>query len=259
MGVTDLPGAPGAARVFVGGNVTCESHTACYHVAMSETHSIFDVIGPIMVGPSSSHTAGAVRLGALARAIFGGQPTSATIGLHGSFAATGEGHGTKVALAAGLLGWAPDDLRIPEALEYAKREGMAVQFHEVNLDAAHPNTAVFELAGTVEGQPQEMRIVGSSVGGGNVMVSEIDSFHVRATGDLPLVVVEHIDQPGVIHFVSGILAENRINIAAMRVSREHRGARALMLIETDLKPDRVTLARMMKRPQVLSVRYVPAI
>lgn len=236
------------------------------------THSLFDIVGPIMVGPSSSHTAGAARLGSLARAIYGGQPRRANILLHGSFAATGDGHGTKLALVAGLLGLAPDDLRIPQALALARELGMDVFFGEVSLEAAHPNTAVFNLSGgVVDGDTseqvaaeeaqlgQQMSITGCSVGGGAVEVTHIDDFEVSATGDLPLIVVEHTDQPGVIHFVSGILAESRLNIAAMRVSREMRGARALMLIETDGAPDRVTLARMLKQPQVHSVRYVPAI
>lgn len=238
------------------------------------THSLFDIVGPIMVGPSSSHTAGADRLGLFARAIYGGQPRRAHIKLHGSFAATGDGHGTKLALVAGLLGYQPDDLRIPRALEIAREEGMDVTFGEVSLETAHPNTAMFELSGGVMGTgnntadlvvaedpelAQRMTIVGCSVGGGAVEVTQIDDFEVSATGELPLIVVEHTDQPGVIHFVSGVLAENRINIAAMRVSREMRGARALMLIETDGAPDRVTLSRMLKQPQVHSVRYVPAI
>lgn len=220
-----------------------------------------------MVGPSSSHTAGAVRLGLLARAIYGGQPAAARIKLHGSFAATGEGHGTKVALVAGLLGMSPDDLRIPAAFDIAREQGMAIEFEEISLDDAHPNTAVFELSGGCPGEERgedpdanrDMTIVGASVGGGAVEVTRIDDFPVSATGELPLIVVEHTDQPGVIHFVSGVLSESRINIAAMRVSRENRGARALMLIETDGAPDRVTLARMLKQPQVHSVRFVPAI
>ena len=226
--------------------------------------SLFDIVGPIMVGPSSSHTAGAVRLGLLARAIYGAQPAVAKIKLHGSFAATGDGHGTKLALVAGLLGMTPDDLRIPTALDVAREAGLQVEFSEVSLDDAHPNTAIFELSGGVANPesgaaPTAMTIAGSSVGGGAVEVTQIDDFPVSATGELPLIVVEHTDQPGVIHFVSGVLSENRINIASMRVSRENRGARALMLIETDGAPDRVTLARMLKQPQVHSVRFVPAI
>ena len=210
-----------------------------------------------MVGPSSSHTAGAVRLGALARAIFGEQPGKAIIGLHGSFAATGDGHGTKLALVAGLLGMAPDDLRIPDAFSVAEEQGLGYVFEETELDEAHPNTAIFTL--TNDDGSAHAVIQGSSIGGGSVIVTSIDGFAVKASGELPLLVVEHTDQPGVIHAVSGILAESRINIAAMRVSREKRGARALMLIETDVAPDRVTMSRILKQNQVQSVRFVPAV
>lgn len=196
-------------------------------------------------------------MGALARSIFGEQPRNVVIGLHGSFAATGDGHGTKLALIAGLLGMAPDDLAIPEAFEVAAREGLGFEFTQIELDEAHPNTAVFTLSGD-EDRP-DLTIIGSSLGGGNVVVTSIDGFAVEATGELPLLVVEHTDQPGVIHAVSGILSESRINIASMRVSREKRGAKALMLIETDVAPDRTTITRLLKQNQVHSVRFVPAV
>lgn len=232
---------------------------------MSNNRSIFDIVGPIMVGPSSSHTAGAVRLGELARAIFGAQPAHVHIELHGSFAATGEGHGTKLALIAGLLGMAPDDANIPHAFDIAREKGLGFEFEDVELDEAHPNTAVFHLT------PRELReteeqsskhpltITGSSIGGGNVVVTRIGDFPIHATGELPLLVIDHTDQPGVIHAVTGILTETGINIAAMDVSREMRGARALMLIETDARPDTTTLKRILKQTQVHNVRFVPAV
>lgn len=209
-----------------------------------------------MIGPSSSHTAGAVRLGALARAVFGGQPAAARIVLHGSFATTGRGHGTDLALVAGLLGFAPDDPRIADAFRHATDAGLAVEFAEEDLGEVHPNTAVFALTGS-EGQTMEVR--GSSLGGGDVVVSEIDGFEVEANGELPMLVVEHHDQPGEIAAVSGILAEVGVNIAEMRVSREHRGSRALMLIETDAEVDDDTAARIDALPGIISVRRVPAV
>lgn len=213
-----------------------------------------------MVGPSSSHTAGAVRLGALARAIFGEVPAVAHIGLHGSFAATGEGHGTKVALIAGLLGMAPDDLRIPDAFSLADEAGLVFDFEEITLDEAHPNTVVFELVSHPDSDtPLELHVEGSSIGGGNVIVTNVAGFAVEASGELPLLIVEHTDQPGVIHAVSGVLSDAHINIAAMRVSREKRGARALMLIETDVQPDKTTITRLLKQAQVHSVKFVPAV
>jgi len=209
-----------------------------------------------MIGPSSSHTAGAVRLGALARAIFGEQPLSARIGLHGSFASTGHGHGTDLALVAGLLGMKPDDARIPEALDLAASRGLAVEFHEVDAGEVHPNTAVFELEGD---NGHHMVVRGSSLGGGDVVVGAIDSFEVEANGDLPLLIVEHTDRPGEIAAVTGILAQSGTNIAEMRVSREKRGARALMLIETDVEVDGAAATQVAELPGVTGVRQVPAV
>lgn len=223
---------------------------------MTRQRSVFDIVGPVMIGPSSSHTAGAVRLGALARAVFGGQPVRARIVLHGSFASTGKGHGTDLALVAGLLGYAPDDARIPDAFAHAATAGLEFEFAEQDLGEVHPNTAVFEL---VAGDGRTMTIRGSSLGGGDVVVSEIDGFEVEANGELPMLVVEHQDQPGQIAAVSGILAEGDVNIAEMRVSREHRGARALMLIETDAEVDDATADRIGALPGILSVRRVPAV
>ena len=209
-----------------------------------------------MIGPSSSHTAGACRLGSLAREIFGEQPTRARILLHGSFASTGPGHGTDLALVAGLLGMRPDDARIPRALELAAASGMTVEFAEVDLGDAHPNTAQFELAG--ESGPA-MMVRGSSLGGGDVVVTEIDGFDVEATGELPLLLVAHVDRPGEIAAVTRLLAESRVNIASMQVSRERRGAGALMLIETDAGVDRATAQRIEAEPGVSSVRRIAAI
>lgn len=220
---------------------------------MTRQRSVFDIVGPVMIGPSSSHTAGAVRLGALARAMFGGTPARARIFLHGSFATTGHGHGTDLALAAGLLGLDPADPRIPQAFQLAQSTGMTIQFENADLGDCHPNTARFELA-SAEGD--RMSVTGSSLGGGDVVVTEIDTYEVQATGELPLLVVGHLDRPGEIAAVSSILAESGVNIAEMRVSRERKGANALMLIETDVEVDRVTAERIGKQPGVTSVRRV---
>jgi L-serine dehydratase len=223
----------------------------------STTPSVFDIIGPIMVGPSSSHTAGAVRLGALARAIFGEQPQVATIALHGSFAATGEGHGTQVALIAGLLGLRCDDPRIPDAFELAASLGLQFTFEEARFEGAHPNTARFILERP--DQDKVMTITGSSIGGGNVVVTHINDFEVEATGDLPVLVISHKDEPGVINTVSGVLAAANINIATMKVSRERRGARALMVLECDVLPDPGIIEQVEKVAQVRKARIVPAV
>lgn len=223
---------------------------------MMRQRSLFDIVGPVMIGPSSSHTAGAVRLGLLARAVFGEQPVSARIELHGSFASTGRGHGTDLALVAGLLGLAPDDPRIKDAFSVAEKSGLAVSFTDVDLGQAHPNTTRIVL-GAANGTT--MRVVGSSLGGGDVVVSAIDDFEVELTGELPTLLVEHTDRPGEIAAVSSALADGGCNIAAMRVAREARGARALMVIETDAPvPDEV-VATIESAPAVSAVRRVSAV
>jgi len=223
---------------------------------MTRQRSAFDIVGPIMIGPSSSHTAGAVRLGSLARAFFGGQPARARILLHGSFASTGHGHGTDLALTAGLLGLGPDDPGIRDAIELASQRGLSVSFAAEDLGNVHPNTACFELQ---DEQGRSMRVIGSSLGGGDVVVTRIDEFDVEATGELPLLVIAHVDRPGEIAAVTSILAASDANIAAMRVSREARGAAALMLIETDAEVGDAACERIAAIPGVTSVRRVPAV
>ena len=162
--------------------------------------NLVDIIGPVMIGPSSSHTAGAVRLGLLAASILGGKPVKAEINLHGSFAETYQGHGTDMALLAGLMGWMPDDERIPEAASYAASEGLVYSFNKIDLgNMAHPNTVLFKLT-SASGSYCE--IIGSSVGGGQVKVTEIDGFPVELTGRLPAILTVHIDTRGVIALVT---------------------------------------------------------
>lgn len=223
---------------------------------MARQRSIFDIVGPIMVGPSSSHTAGAVRLGALARAIAGGSPRSAAVTLHGSFASTGRGHGTDLAIVAGLLGLAPDDTRIPDAWALASTAGLDVRFAEADLGDVHPNTAELVVE-TASGDRVTVR--GSSVGAGDVEITLIDDFPVRLTGEFPALGVIHHDQPGVVAAVSARLAAEGVNIASMQVYRERRGARALMIIETDtIVADEVASA-ITGLDGVITVRTVPAV
>lgn len=223
---------------------------------MTRQRSLFDIVGPVMIGPSSSHTAGAVRLGLLARAVFGGMPEAARIGLHGSFASTGHGHGTDIALVAGLLGLAPDDPRIRDAMRLAEESGLSVSFDEADLGEVHPNSARFELSGD---GGRMMRIVGSSLGGGDVVVSAIDEFDVEMTGEFPTLLVEHQDRPGEIAAVTAILAEEGVNVASMRVAREARGARAMMVIETDAPVSDAAAERIGEAPGVSAVRRVAAV
>lgn len=192
--------------------------------------SLFDILGPVMVGPSSSHTAGACRLGLMARAILGTQPERARILLHGSFAATGEGHGTRRAIVGGLIGLHPDDLRLREAYAEAEAAGLEWEFDNADLgDDAHPNTAAF----TVEAGAEKVEITGSSVGGGRIEVTEIDGFPVALGGDYHTLVALARDKPGTIHQITELFAEKDVNLATMRVDRTGRLKDALMTIEAD--------------------------
>jgi L-serine dehydratase len=199
--------------------------------------SLFDILGPVMVGPSSSHTAGACRLGLMARAILGGTPERARIALHGSFAKTGEGHGTHRALVGGLIGIAPDDLRLKRAYDEAKAAGLEWEFGEVDLgDDAHPNTAVLDLSRGDE----RATVRGASVGGGRIEVTEIDGFPISLGGDYHTLVILARDEPGTIMTITGMLAAEGINLATMRVDRTGRRKDALMTIEADESvPERV--------------------
>lgn len=192
--------------------------------------NIFDIIGPVMIGPSSSHTAGAVRLGNIARNILGEEPRKATITLYNSFAKTGTGHGTDKALVAGVLGYKPDDKRIRNVFENAKDYNLEYKLIDGDIKPEfHPNTAKFIL----EGQNLKTEVIGSSIGGGNVLVFSIDGFSTEFSGNYNTIITVHKDRPGMISKVTSFLAENRINIAQMKVSRESRGEKALMIIETD--------------------------
>lgn len=192
--------------------------------------SLFDILGPTMVGPSSSHTAGACRLGLMARAILGDSPERARIRLHGSFAATGEGHGTHRAIVGGLVGLAPDDLRLRNAYEEARQMGLEWEFETVDLGQdAHPNTAILE----VESGRERTVVRGASIGGGRVRVTEVDGFAVDLGGDYHTLVLQAHDEPGTIAAVTAILAGHGVNLATMRVDRTGRNKDALMTIEAD--------------------------
>jgi len=212
--------------------------------------NVFDILGPIMVGPSSSHTAGAVRLGAMARKILGEEPVAGTIHLHGSFAKTGKGHGTNLALIAGLLGMAPDDERIPESISIAKERGLNFTFEIEDLGDVHPNTVKFDLLGMTGSHAQ---IVGSSIGGGTIVIRQINDFRVEIRGDYPTLVILHQDLPGLVAQVTLLLATSQTNIARMLVSREKRGAQALMVVETDEKIEEAILVLMRRLPKIYQV------
>lgn len=192
--------------------------------------SVFDIIGPRMTGPSSSHTAGAVRLAHTALRIAGGSVADAHITLYGSFAETGPGHGTDKALIAGLLGLHADDPRIKDAKELAADADMYVHFEYSGEPMPHPNTARIRVTAP---DGMETEVVGQSVGGAAILITEINGLGVELTGEYPTLIVRHTDQPGVIAEVSHILAQLKINIAFMKVFRHGRGEDAYMCIETD--------------------------
>jgi L-serine dehydratase len=192
--------------------------------------SLLDIIGPVMVGPSSSHTAGACRIGLLARGLVRGTPQSARVELHGSFARTGEGHGTDKAIAAGLLGFRPDDARIREALDIAEREGLSYRFEKTTIsDDAHPNTVRLSVTRGTETHV----ITASSIGAGRIVLSEIDGYPVEVNGNLHTIVVVAEDRPGSVARIAGILAEEKVNLATMRLTRLARGGDAFMVLECD--------------------------
>ncbi len=186
-----------------------------------------------MVGPSSSHTAGACRLGLLARGLVGGTPQRARIELHGSFARTGEGHGTDKAIVGGLMGFRPDDERLRTALEIADHEHLDYHFEKTTIDDdAHPNTVRM----TIECGDRRSVMVGSSLGAGRVIVTEIDGFPVEVTGSHDTIVLVAEDIKGSIARIAGVLSEAGINIATLRLTRKQRGGDAFMVIEVDDNP-----------------------
>ncbi len=191
---------------------------------------LFDILGPVMVGPSSSHTAGAVRIGLTARKILGEEPIFADISLHGSFAMTGRGHGTDCALIAGLLGMQPDDLRIPQSFELAKEQGLDFTFHSVNLRNAHPNTAQLRLTGK---SARRLDIVAESIGGGRIRVVSIDGIEANFSGEHNTLIVHNKDYPGHVAAVTNALMRHGINIATMQLYRNAQGGKAVMVLECD--------------------------
>ncbi len=219
--------------------------------------NIIDIIGPVMIGPSSSHTAGAVRLGLLAAEILGSIPVKAEIFLHGSFAETHKGHGTDMALLAGLMGWLPDDARIPEADKFAQEAGLEYSFAKIDLGSlTHPNTAMFVLTA---GDGSKCEIIGASVGGGQVQVNSIDGFPVELTGKLPAILTVHEDRRGIIALVTSTLASAGVNVATMRVFRSNKGGLASMVIECDEAVPQGIINLIAALQQIHSVRFIASV
>lgn len=198
--------------------------------------SIFDIVGPNMIGPSSSHTAGACKIGRVAHKLAEGKIQRVVFYLHGSFAKTYQGHGTDKALLGGVLGFDPDDERIKHSFSIAEEKGLRYHFQEADLGDVHPNTVKMEIEND---QGKILSITGSSIGGGNVVVTEIDGVKLSFSGEYPTLIISYEDQPGVIARVTTILSLYNINIAYMRSYRKQKGKNAYMIIETDseIAPD----------------------
>lgn len=192
--------------------------------------NLFDIIGPIMVGPSSSHTAGAVKIGYVSRKLIAEDISDAKILLYGSFLATGKGHGTRQAIIAGLLGMQPDDTCIPESFTIADKMAMNFSFGEAELKEAHPNSVKLILTGK---SGKTLEIVGESIGGSRINISQIDGLSANFTGDYPTLIVHNLDQPGHIAEVTSMLAHKSVNIATLQLYRASRGGNAIMVIECD--------------------------
>lgn len=214
--------------------------------------NLFDIIGPVMVGPSSSHTAGAVKIGYIARILLRVPVKSAEILLYGSFLATGKGHGTQKALVAGLLGMAPDDVRIPESLALAEQAGIQIRFGAAALRNGHPNSAVLRLTGE---DGRKLDVVGESLGGGRINIASVDSLSANFSGDYPTLIVHNADQPGHIADVTGILARMQVNVATMQLYRASRGGSAVMILECDQEIPEEALDWIQQRPGIEKVTY----
>jgi len=214
---------------------------------------LFDVIGPVMIGPSSSHTAGAARIGRVVRKLLGAQPVQADIGFHGSFAKTYAGHGTDRAVAGGLMDFDVDDVRLRDSLTLAREAGMVLRFSSMNLRNAHPNTIVIDAK---DAQGNRITVQAASVGGGSIRIQSMNGLEVGFSGTENTVVIQHRDAPGVIARVSGLIANRKMNIATMRVFRRQAGAEAVMVLEVDGRPEESLLQELRDLPEIKSIAFL---
>lgn len=222
---------------------------------MSTEMNLFDIVGPVMIGPSSSHTAGAARIGRVARRLLGEEVAQARIGFYGSFARTWRGHGTDRAVVGGLMDIAADDARLRDSLEEAKRCGIAVTFEEIQLKDAHPNTVRLNLTG-ISGKTIE--VIGASVGGGSIEIRAIDAMSLRVTAQKHTLIIAHRDTPGIIARVSSLLAGAPVNIATMQVARSAAGGKAMTTMELDELPPSEIIAALRVMKGVESVTLLQA-
>lgn len=217
--------------------------------------SIFDVIGPVMVGPSSSHTAGAAKIGSVARRVCKDKIVEVDFYLHGSFAQTYKGHGTAKALLGGILGMSPCDERIKYSYKIAEKEGMKFAFHQVDLGDVHPNTVKIVMK---DDEDRKHELIGSSIGGGKILITNIDGMEMEFTAEYPTIINKHLDKPGTVAKVSSILARYDINIAFLKVFRQSRGSLASMVIETDNKVTPEILEEIQAIPTIKQIMFIDA-
>ncbi|MCI8695006.1 MAG: L-serine ammonia-lyase, iron-sulfur-dependent, subunit beta [Lachnospiraceae bacterium] len=213
----------------------------------------FDIIGPVMVGPSSSHTAGAVKIGNIARKLLGAPVKKADIFFHGSFLATGKGHGTDRALIAGLLGFPVDDSRIPDSFHYAREAGMEYVMSGIDLGDVHPNTVRLHLWGD---EGRNMKVTAASVGGGAIKVTEIDGLPANFSGDYPTLIVNNLDQPGHVTEITSMLSHKSINIATMQLYRSSKGGTAVIVLECDQEVPENAIRWLSHLEGILKVTYL---
>lgn len=223
---------------------------------MSEI-SVFDVMGPNMIGPSSSHTAGALRIALLASRLAKGKILHAKFVLYGSFARTYHGHGTDRALVGGILGYNTDDERIRDSFEYAKEAGVTYEFIEnfTNKDV-HPNTVDIEL--TCEGQ-HVVTVRGESIGGGNAVIRKLNGIDIHINGASPIVLVKHWDRKGALAYMTKVLSDSDLNIAALNLYREGKGKIAYAIAELDGKVSSEVLKKLDDYPDNILTIYIPAL
>ena len=214
--------------------------------------SVFDIIGPVMIGPSSSHTAGAARIGRVARSLFGKQPKWARVHFYGSFAKTYRGHGTDVAIVGGILDFDTFDERIKTSLKIAEAQGLEVTFYEEEALTDHPNTAKVIIGD----EQNELELVGISIGGGKIEITELNGFELKLSGNHPAILVVHNDRYGAIAGVANVLAKHAINIGHMEVSRKEKGKKALMTIEVDQNIDEMILDELTSLPNIIQVTKI---
>ncbi|ARA85583.1 L-serine ammonia-lyase, iron-sulfur-dependent subunit beta [Bacillus sp. GM2] len=214
--------------------------------------SVFDIIGPVMIGPSSSHTAGAARIGRVARSVFGREPKQIVVSLYGSFAETYKGHGTDVAIIGGLLDFETFDERIKDSIRLAEEKGIAIEFREEEAVPTHPNTARI-LISDDEGS---LELAGISIGGGKIEIIELNGFELRLSGNHPAILVVHNDRYGTIAGVANVLAKFAINIGHMEVARKDVGQEALMTIEVDQTIDPAVFEELRALPNIIEVTQI---